>query len=124
MWVFARYWFRLTIEEFGELTTGDFWDLWEQRQVEFKRQQYLAGINASMTAAANGAHNITPFDFVGKTADEAQRDELILMFKKMRTELEQVCPERLPQAKIDCLSNLQQKGVPFAEEIVDQVFGE
>jgi hypothetical protein len=124
MWVFARYWFGLTLEEFGELTPKDFWDLWQQRQVEFKRNCYLQGITASMIAAAHGAENITPFDFIGKTAEEVQRDAIVRTLQKTHNELQRVFPERLPQARISCLANLQSRGIPNAEKIIEEVFGE
>ena len=124
MWDFARYWFRLTLDEFGDLTPKDFWDMWQQRQIEFKREQYLQGIVASIIAAAHGTDNITPFDFVGKTADEAQRDEIVLALKKSHQMTATYAPEKLPQERAAILSRLKAQNIPDAEGIVVEVFGE
>ncbi len=124
MAIFARYWFHLGDEEFGELTPGMFWDLWQQRQIDFKRQQYLEGITASMVAAAHGAENVSPFDFVSKTADEAQREEIILALKKAHQMFSNVAPHELSKARAACLSRLQAQNIPGAEEIVAEVFGD
>ena len=124
MSIFARYWFGFTIEEFGDLTPREFWDFWQQRQIAFRRECYLQGITASMIAAAHGAENVTPFHFIGKTAEEAQRDEIILALKKSHEMLAAVAPGRLPQARASCLASLQAQNIPDSEQIVIAVFGE
>jgi hypothetical protein len=124
MAIFARYWFRINDEEFGDLTPGMFWDLWQQRQNDFKRQQYLQGITASMIAATHGAENVTPFDFVGKTTIEARREEVTLALKKSHLMLFNATPEAMAKARTACLSRLQAQNIPDAEEIVAEVFGE
>jgi hypothetical protein len=124
MAIFARYWFHLNDAEFGDLTPGMFWDLWQQRQIDYKRQQYLQGITASMIAATHGAENVTPFDFVGKTAVEAQREEVTLALKKSHLMLFNATPEAMAKARAACLSRLQAQNIPDAEDIVAEVFGE
>lgn len=124
MAIFARYWFQMNDKEFGNLTPTAFWDLWQQRQIDYKRQQYLQGIAASMIAATHGAENVTPFDFVGKTAVEAQREEIILALKKSHLMLVNTSPDAMAAARANCLTRLQAQNIPDAEEIVAEVFGD
>jgi len=123
MAIFARYWFHMSDEEFGDLTPKAFWDLWQQRQTDFKRQQYLQGIVAAIMAAAHGADNVTPFDFISKSADELQREEIVLALKKSHQMLVNVAPDVLSKARAACLSRLQAQNIPDAPSIVEEVFG-
>jgi hypothetical protein len=123
MAIFARYWFGLNDEEFGELTPRAFWDLWQQRQIDYKREQYLQGIVASMIAASHGAEGVTPFDFVSKSAEEAQREEIVLALKKSHQMFATVAPDVLTKARAACLARLQAQNIPDAIGIVEEVFG-
>jgi hypothetical protein len=129
MWVFARYWFRLTLEEFGELTMPEFWELWEQRQIEFRRNCFLQGITTSavynVQRSDSKQHVFTPFDFsVSRSAEEEQRDAIVLMLKKTTAPLRSDHPDRIPEAREKCLLDLKNRGVEDADNIVAEVFGD
>jgi hypothetical protein len=119
---FARYWFAMDDEEFGELTPDRFWSLWKHRQVDFKRKQYVAGIVATMVAAANGAKDVSPMDFVGKSEEEFQYDFFVDKLTALRNKVAEVIPHKLQQARNDALADLLDEGVPNAEQIVSDVF--
>lgn len=129
MWVFARYWFGLTLEEFGDLTLPEFWDLWEMRALEFKRSAFLQGITASAVYNVQRTDPkqpvLTPFDFSSsRSAEETQRDEIVLMLKQTTAPLRVDHPERIPEAREKCLRDLKARGLADAEGIVAEVFGE
>jgi len=129
MWVFARYWFRLTLEEFGNLTLPEFWELWEMRAAEFKRSAFLQGITASAVYNVHRADPkqpvLTPFDFYNsRSAEEMQRDEIVLMLKQTTAPLRVDHPEHIPEAREKCLRDLESRGLTDAEGIVAEVFGE
>lgn len=129
MWVFARYWFGLTLEEFGVLTLPEFWELWEMRALEFRRSCFLHGISASAIYNVNRFDTkqpfLTPFDFSSsRPAEETQHDEFVQMLKQTTAPLRVDHPDRIPEAREKCLRDLLSRGVPRAQEIVDEVFGE
>jgi hypothetical protein len=129
MWTAARYWFRLTLEEFGNLTPPEFWELWEQRHLDFTRQWYVGGITASAIYNVNRSDSkqrvFTPLDFaVTQSPEESQRDEIISVLKSSFLPLRADHPERIPEARAKCLSNLTARGIADPEEIIREVFGE
>lgn len=129
MWVFARYWFGLTLEQFGALTMPEFWELWEMRALEFRRWCFLQGIPASAIYNVNRVDTkqpfLTPFDFSSsRSAEETQHDEFVQMLKQTTAPLRVDHPDRIPEAREKCLRDLQSRRVPHAQEIVDEVFGE
>jgi len=125
---FARYWFHMGDEEFGELDQHRFWALCKHHYVEFKRQQYTAGIVAAelwrVTAKQLGGDiEVKPMDFVGKSEEEFWHDFYVDKYTKFREKILEIVPEKLSQARFDALRELTEKGVASAEEIVHEVFG-
>lgn len=129
MWAVARYDFRLTDREFGELTLPQFWELWKRRSVEFRRNCYLHGITASAVYNVHRTeqkqHIFSPFDFsVPKSAEEEQRDEIIATLKKTSVPVLLQHPDRIPELKQNYINKLTEQGIRDPEEIVKEVFGD
>jgi hypothetical protein len=119
----ARYDFGLNDEEFGRLTLPEFHDLWERRRINFRRQIYLHGLVAS--AVYNGRrtdwkqHVFSPFDFIPRSAEDTQHDEIVLA---LRGELASLKPDEIPLARERWFQTLTEKKVANVEEILLEVF--
>lgn len=62
---------------------------------------------------------LTPWDFIARSAEETQHDEIVLM---LRSELSSIPPEHIPAARQKWFETLTAKGVPDVEEILLEVF--
>jgi hypothetical protein len=91
----------------------------------FKRECYLAGINAS--AALNlhlkeGAKPLTPFDFVpGRTAT-TERDKLKHNLLNLFVAVEGQSPEAIQALRIKTIQKLEAQGYEDAEQILEEMF--
>jgi hypothetical protein len=109
-------------EEFGELTPDMFWGLWRQRQNNFKRDQYCAGIVASNIAATAGVKDSQPADYIDRTAEDALYDFKVSKLVELRDAIYDTAPYMLEKAKKDALADLIDEGVPNAAQIVSDAF--
>jgi hypothetical protein len=121
----ARYDFGFTDEQFGRLTSPQFWALWDRRAVNFKRSCYQHGLTAAAVYNVNRSddkqHVFTPFDFIGKSADDAERDEILMLFKRIKGELS---ASQLPEAKQAWTKKLTELGRADVFEIISELFPE
>jgi hypothetical protein len=124
LYEFARYQFDMHYEEFGELTPDMFWGLWKQRQNNFKRDQYCAGIVANMVVAVAtaGVKDSQPADYIDKTSEEALYDFKVSKLVELRDVIYDTAPYMLEQARKDALAELIDEGVPNAAQIVSDAF--
>jgi hypothetical protein len=119
----AFYDFRLTEEQFGRLTPLQFWALWDRRAAAFRQQCYLQGIVASAVFNSQRTdskqHLFDCWDFVPRSRDEAQREEIVLM---LRQQLNNIPADHQQAARRKWEEKLQEIGRADTEEILTQVF--
>ena len=125
MWAVARYDFGLTDSAFGRLTPTQFWALWERRAANFKRQSYLHGLTSAAVYNVNRTdekqHVFSPFDFIGKSSEDAEVDEIVQMFKRVKAELK---TSQLPEARQAWTKKLTELGRTDVREIISELFPE
>jgi hypothetical protein len=119
---FVRVQFHMGLEEFGDLTPDIFWGLWKQRQNNFKRDQYVAGIVASTIAASVGTKDLQATDFVDKTAEDAMYEFKVSRLVELRDAIYDSAPYMLDKARKDALEELLDEGIPNAAQIVSDAF--
>lgn len=121
----ARYDFGLTDSEFGKLTPTQFWALWERRAANFKRQSYLHGLTAASVYNVHRTdekqHVFSPFDFIGKSSEATEVDEIITTFKRIKADLS---TSQLPEAKQAWIKKLLELGRTDVHEIIAEIFPE
>lgn len=123
MWAVARYDFGLTDEEFGELTVPQFWLLWQRQQMTFRRDCYLAGIQASATYNVHRTEQkqrvFTAFDFVPQTADDAEKEDIVHLLTGWKSQLK-ASPAKVREVMREKIAEM---GRNDADEILDRVLG-
>jgi hypothetical protein len=91
----------------------------------FRRGCYQHGLIASAVYNVNRTddkqHVFTPFDFIGKSPDDAERDEILMMFKRVKSELS---ASQLPNAKQAWTKKLTELGRADVFEIISELFPE
>lgn len=121
----ARFDYGLSLEEFGRLTLPQFWRLWERRAAEFKRFCYLQGIPAAATYNAartdQKQHIFSPHDFVPRSPEEAQREEIVMMLRAQWVELK---PTQLEPARQAWRKKITEIGRDDVEDILAEIFDE
>lgn len=97
--------------------------MWDRRAIAFQRECYLHGLPASAAYNSRRTNSsqaiISPFDFIARSAEENQHDEIILM---LRSELSSIPPEHIPAARQKWFETLTKNGVPDVEGILLEVF--
>jgi hypothetical protein len=119
----ARYDFRLNEAEFCRLTIPEFWDLWHRHIIAFHRTCFLQGIVAAsvwnVQRTQHSQHLFDPMEWVPRSQQDAQREELILLFRR---ELNAIPPAGLPGARKKIEDQLIKIGRDDVDEILEQIF--
>jgi hypothetical protein len=136
MWAIAKEW-GFTDEEFGELSSAQFWTLWHRRSLSFQRECYLNGIIAACLLNVHRTSDqdrvFDAFDFVGKqsrtaaeAAEDAAAERLDAVVLHFRTALALLPPDKVQQAVTEIPHKLRKLG--FSErdvaELRDEIVGE
>lgn len=115
--------FHLSQEQFGRITPRLFWDLWERREMMLRRACYLSGIVASavfnVARTQVGQKVFEPWDFLPRSHDDAQREEIILLFRR---QINEIPPQHHKDARATMEARLKQMGRSDTEEILERVF--
>jgi hypothetical protein len=105
------------------MTVAEFRALWQRRESAFKRECYVAGIVAASCFNSQRTdwkqHVFSPMEFVPRSPEENQHDEIILM---LRDELSTLQREHYPLARERWFKTLTENKVPDVEQILLEVF--
>lgn len=130
MWAWARYDFRLSWEEFTELTPGEFQQLAKRRNIAIRYDRYANALTASAIYNVNRGSTddavVTAYDFI-RPEDEANK---LAQLRETQRYIKTVIghlPVTTPRAKLlenrrKIIVDLEASGHKDAESLFDEVW--